>query len=351
MGYSSGKALYPPVTPARILKITLLLFSALLIVSTISLSTGVAHVSLFSVLKGFLASSGNLSPGITSTEEAILFSLRLPRILLAILVGAALSVAGVVFQALLRNPLADPYIMGVSSGAALGAMAGILLSSITRWFGIPVLAFAGGLLSVVIVFGIAGYRRRLETNTLLLTGVMVNAFFSAVILFVVSISDQFQLQRALFWMMGDLSGAQAQTISVNAGLLLTGVAFIYSQGRNLNLLVTGEETAAQLGVSVEKTKLALLIAASLITAGAVSASGPIGFVGLIIPHVLRVFYGPDHRILIPAAFLLGSVFLVVADTVARCLIAPAELPVGVITALCGAPYFLYLLRKRLKEEQ
>ncbi|MCX7817221.1 MAG: iron ABC transporter permease [Syntrophales bacterium] len=351
MGYPSDKALHPPVTLPRILKISLVLFLVLVIVSIFSLSTGVARISLLSVLRGLMALPGETIQGITPPEEVIVLSIRLPRVLLATLVGAALSVAGVVFQALLRNPLADPYIMGVSAGAALGAMTGILLSSVTRWFSIPVLAFAGGLFSVGIVFGIAGYKKRLETNTLLLTGVMVNAFFSAVILFVLSISDQFQLQRAIFWMMGDLSGAQAKTIIINFVLLLIGVSFIYSQGRNLNLLVTGEETAAQLGVSVEKTKIALLIAASLITAGAVSASGPIGFVGLIIPHILRVICGPDHRILVPAAFLLGSTFLVAADTLARCLIAPTELPVGVITALCGAPYFLCLLRRRLMKEE
>ncbi|MCK9196148.1 MAG: iron ABC transporter permease, partial [Syntrophales bacterium] len=253
----------------------------------------------------------------------------------------------VVFQALLRNPLADPYILGISAGSAVGAVTGILLGAEVIILGIPGMAFLGAILAVLVVFGIAGTGRRLETNTLLLTGVMVNAFFSAVILFVFSISDQLQLQRAIYWTMGDLSLADDQAILYTGAFLFTGTTFIYRYARSLNILATGEETALQLGISVRKTKFILLTAASLVTAAAVAASGTIGFVGLIIPHILRLIVGPDHRILLPAAFLFGGTFLVFAYTMARCLVSPAELPVGVITALCGAPYFLALLRRRL----
>jgi len=254
----------------------------------------------------------------------------------------------VVFQALLRNPLADPYILGISAGSAVGAVMGILLGVGAWSLGIPGLAFLGALAAILIVFGIAGREKRRETNTLLLTGVMVNAFFNAFILFVFTISDHVQLQRALNWIMGDLSLADEQALFYTSVFLVLGSVFIYAFARPLNLLVTGEETAQQLGVAVEKTRIALLAAAALITAAAVSASGTIGFVGLIIPHILRLLVGPDHRLLIPTAFFTGGAFLVVADTLARCLVAPAELPVGVITALCGAPYFLLLLRRRLR---
>jgi iron complex transport system permease protein len=255
--------------------------------------------------------------------------------------------SGVVFQALLRNPLADPYILGISAGSAVGAVTGILLGAEVVILGIPGMAFLGAILAVLVVFGIAGTGRPLETNTLLLTGVMVNAFFSAIILFVFSISDQMQLQRAIYWTMGNLSLADDQSITYTGVLLFIGMAFIYRYARSLNILATGAETALQLGVSVRKTKILLLTAASLVTAAAVAASGTIGFVGLIIPHILRLTVGPDHRLLLPAALLCGGTFLVFADTMARCLVSPAELPVGVITALCGAPYFLALLRRRL----
>lgn len=348
MGAFSFPTSYLAVTPARVVKISLLLCLLLVAVAVASLFTGTADISARATLREFFPWASFLSGGLTEAETSIIMSVRLPRIILAAIVGASLSVAGVVFQALLRNPLADPYILGISAGSAVGAVMGIFLGVGAWSLGIPGLAFLGALAAILIVFGIAGREKRRETNTLLLTGVMVNAFFNAFILFVFTISDHVQLQRALNWIMGDLSLADEQALLYTSVFLVLGAVFIYAFARPLNLLVTGEETAQQLGVAVEKTRIALLAAAALITAAAVSASGTIGFVGLIIPHILRLLVGPDHRLLIPTAFFTGGAFLVVADTLARCLVAPAELPVGVITALCGAPYFLLLLRRRLR---
>jgi len=348
LGAFSFPTSYLAVTPARVVKISLLLCLLLVAVALASLFTGTADISIRATLREFFPWASFLSNGLTETETSIIMSIRLPRIILAAIVGASLSVAGVVFQALLRNPLADPYILGISAGSAVGAVMGILLGAGAWSLGIPGLAFLGALAAILIVFGIAGREKRRGTNTLLLTGVMVNAFFNAFILFVFTISDHVQLQRALNWIMGDLSLADERALLYTSVFLVLGAIFIYAFARPLNLLVTGEETAQQLGVAVDKTKIALLTAAALITAAAVSASGTIGFVGLIIPHILRLLVGPDHRLLIPTAFFTGGAFLVGADTLARCLVAPAELPVGVITALCGAPYFLLLLRRRLR---
>jgi iron complex transport system permease protein len=335
-----------PVTLGRVFNICLLLGLFFFTVAIVSLFVGTADITFLSVIHDLLPAGVDGHKALTAAERSILFSIRLPRVILAGLAGAALSVAGVVFQALLRNPLADPYILGISAGSAVGAVTGILLGTGTIILGIPGMAFLGAILAVLAVFGIAGTGRQLETSRLLLTGVMVNAFFSAVILFIFSISDHLQLQRAIYWTMGDLSLADNQAIMYTGVVLFLGTAFIYKYARSLNILATGEETALQLGIPVGKTKLLLLTAASLVTAAAVAASGTIGFVGLIIPHILRLTIGPDHRLLLPAALLCGGTFLVFADTMARCLLSPAELPVGVITALCGAPYFLALLRRR-----
>jgi len=348
-----GAFLFQPsslnVTPFRVVKLSLLLCLLLLAVAFVSLFTGTADISVRATLREFFPWASFLSGTLTEAEASIIMSVRLPRILLAAMVGASLSVAGVVFQALLRNPLADPYILGISAGSAVGAVLGILFGTAGTWgLGMPGMAFLGALTAILIVFGIAGRTKHKENNTLLLTGVMVNAFFNAFILFVFTISDHAQLQRALNWIMGDLSLADEQALFYTSVFLLLGTVFIYTYARSLNLLVTGEETAQQLGVSVGKTKIALLTAAALVTAAAVAASGTIGFVGLIIPHIIRLLVGPDHRILLPAAFFLGGTFLIGADTLARSLVAPAELPVGVITALCGAPYFLLLLRRSLR---
>lgn len=276
-----------------------------------------------------------------------MFSVRLPRIFFAGIVGASLSIGGVVFQAMLRNPLADPYVLGISGGSALGAIAGIIIGASSFYLGIPLLAFCGALVTVLLVFVVAGKTRGpLLDNSLLLSGVVVNAFFSAAILFFLSIADSMELHSITFWLMGDLSRASFHEILLAAICLFSGFMIIYFQARKLNLIVQGEETALQLGVNIERTKQLLLIVTSLITAVAVSMAGIIGFVGIMVPHMMRLVFGSDHRLLLPAAALFGAGFLVIADTVARLVLAPAELPVGVITALCGAPYFIFLLKRK-----
>jgi len=322
------------------------MFLLFLAICLISLSVGSVHINLINVLKSlFDAFTGTAS--LSSQEELILFSVRLPRIIFAGIVGASLSLGGVVFQAMLRNPLADPYVLGISGGSALGAIAGIIIGASSFYLGIPLLAFCGALVTVFLVFIVAGGTRGpLLDNSLLLSGVVVNAFFSATILFFLSIVNSLELHSITFWLMGDLSRASIKEISLSAICLFTGFLIIYAQSRKLNLIVQGEETALHLGVNIERTKQLLLIVTSLITAVAVSMAGIIGFIGIMVPHMMRLVFGSDHRLLLPTAALFGASFLVIADTLARLVLAPAELPVGVITALCGAPYFIFLLKRK-----
>jgi iron complex transport system permease protein len=319
-----------------------------LVVCIVSLSLGSVHIGFIEVLKSLIGSSTGES-SLSSQEELIIFSVRLPRIIFAGVVGASLSLGGVIFQAILRNPLADPYILGISGGSALGAIIGIVIGAGSFYLGIPLLAFVGALATVFLVFVVAGsVRGPLSDNSLLLSGVVVNAFFSAAILFFLSIVNSMELHSITFWLMGDLSGASAKEICVAAVCLLAGFVLLYAHARKLNLIVQGEDTAQQLGVNVERTKQALLIITSLLTAVAVSLAGIIGFVGIMVPHLMRLVFGSDHRLLLPVSVLFGASFLIVADTIARVVLAPAELPVGVITALCGAPYFIFLLKRKAR---
>jgi len=334
------------VTLSRVIKINLVLLVVFSVIVVISILVGPARISFVQGLQGLFFGWQDGSTILTSSEKTIIFSIRLPRVLFAGLVGAALSGAGVIFQALLRNPLADPYILGISGGSAVGAIIGILIGIGAVPFAIPGLAFLGAATTVILVFFIGRSNRELHSTTLLLAGVIVNAFFSAIIMFMLSISTNTELHSITFWLMGDLTLSSWFKILFVAILLFMGFAIIYTYARSLNLIVTGEETALQLGVDVERTKIVLFMAGSLLTAVAVSFSGIIGFVGLIIPHMMRMIFGPDHRLLLPASFLFGASFLVVADTIARTIIPHTELPVGVITAMCGAPYFIYLLRRR-----
>ncbi|MDO9515189.1 MAG: iron ABC transporter permease [Syntrophales bacterium] len=334
------------VTPSRIMGISALLAVVFLVVGVVSVLTGTAGIGAARVLRGIVSGWREGYLALDPSEKTILFSIRLPRIIFAGIVGAALSTAGVVFQALLRNPLADPYILGISGGSAVGAIIGILLGASAVPFGIPALAFLGAVLTVALVFVVGSREGGLDSNTLLLAGVIVNAFFSAVIMFFISTSSSADLHTITFWLMGDMSLADGDKVMLMGLLLAAGAGVVYCYARPLNLIVTGEETAMQLGVDVKRTKIVLFFAASLITAVAVSFSGMIGFVGLVIPHMMRMALGTDHRLLLPASFLFGASFMVLADTIARVVFAGMELPVGVVTALCGAPYFVYLLRTR-----
>lgn len=282
-----------------------------------------------------------------SPAEDIVWRVRLPRVALAACVGGALAVAGVLFQALLRNPLADPYILGVSGGAALGGIAVLALGGVVGLGAavMPFASFGGALVAVAILFAVAGPTGRLAPTTLLLTGVVLNAVASAGIVFLASLAGFAEGAQIFVWLIGNLSGARGGLAGWVALFLALGLAVAWPLARRLDLLALGEDAAAQLGVDVERTKRLLLVATSLMVGAAVAVSGLIGFVGLIVPHALRLLLGPDHRLLVPSAALGGAAFLVVCDTVARTLPGGRELPVGAITSLAGGPLFLWLLRR------
>ncbi len=327
------------LTPTRVVVTTILMGLTLLIAIGVSLLVGTAEVT-FKDLWGLLSGVAT-----DPTSNLILLQIRLPRILLAALVGFTLSLGGLVFQALLRNPLADPFILGVSSGSALGAITGIVLG-LGFDLGIPLMSFGGALLTVILVLLLGTRTMGLESSTILLTGVIVNAFFTAVIMFFVSVSSDARLHTMLFWLYGDLSQSRFTQSMVLAPVILTAAVILYGFARDLNIITSGEEVALQLGVDVDRTKKVCLILVSLITGLVVSFSGLIGFVGLIVPHLGRMAFGSDHRLLIPVSCMGGAIFLVASDALARTLISPSELPVGVITAFVGAPFFITLLRKK-----
>ena len=333
------------VTPGKVIRSSVFLLAVVLAVGLMSLFFGSSPIDVFDFFKWLISGKTQAGAGLTKEDQTILFSIRLPRIVFAVIVGGALAAAGVVFQGLLRNPLADPYILGISSGAAVGALCALLLG-VGFSLGVSGSAFLGALFTIFLVYSIAKTKAELHSTTLLLAGVIVNAFFAAVIMFLIATASDKSLHNAMFWLMGDLSLAGWQEILLAGLFLIAGFIIIFIYARPLNLMAISEETAKHLGVSVEQTKIILLLAASLITGIAVSVSGIIGFVGLIVPHMMRMLLGSDHRLLLPASVLFGSAFLLVADTFARTVIAPAELPVGVITSLCGAPYFIYLLRRK-----
>jgi iron complex transport system permease protein len=278
----------------------------------------------------------------------IVFDLRLPRILLGILVGAALSVAGASYQALLRNPLADPYVLGVSSGAAVGSILALIFAP--RFdFATPLGAFFGAGATIAGVYFLGRREGQLDTTTLLLGGVICMSFFSAIIMFLMTTLAGRDLRGVTFWLMGDLSTPVSPTMQwIFAVGLLAGIGAIYSTSADLNLLIMGEREATHLGVEVTRVKLVVYVCASLLTALAVSASGAIGYVGLLVPHVVRLIFGSDYRLLIPASALCGAIAIVLADTLARTIVPPTELPVGAMTAIAGAPVFIYLLRRGLR---
>ncbi|MBA7509875.1 Hemin transport system permease protein HmuU [subsurface metagenome] len=327
--------------------ITIVLLTILLIVTIIFCSfQGSADIKLKDLLEIF---SNSPSQTWWNTKAIILLKVRLPRILLACMVGGALAVSGVVLQALLRNPLADPYILGVSSGSALGAIIAILLGlniTIGALPLIPLFGFVGGLLTILFVYHISKIHRKISIQTMLLVGVVTGAILAAIIMFITSMAGPHKVQGIIFWLMGSLSSQEYPMVVIVSLYVIVGILILLYYARSLNLLVLGEESATQLGLEVERTKKIAFIGASLITGAAVSVSGLIGFVGILIPHLMRMIIGSDHRLLLPAAGLFGSIYLILADTLARTLMAPTEIPVGVITAICGGPFFIYLLRKK-----
>jgi iron complex transport system permease protein len=329
-----------PVTFSRVIWVSIMLGLCLLMVAVASLFIGTAHISLSKVIG---LATGTLSP--EDPAKLILLKIRLPRVVLAGMVGFGLSLGGVVFQALLRNPLADPFILGISSGAAFGAILGIFLG-FTFTLGIPSLAFAGALLTVYLVLAIGSRRMGMESSSILLTGVIINAFFTAIIMFFISTTGDSRLHAMLYWLYGDLSQSRLGPLVFLVPVVVVASVVLFAYARDLNLLTAGEEDAFQMGVNVEKAKKICLLTVSLMIGLTVSLSGLIGFVGLILPHLARMAFGSDHRLLLPVASLGGAIFLIAADTLARTVISPSELPVGVITAFLGAPFFIFLLKTR-----
>lgn len=324
---------------------------------------GLVGLALFALAAGLVALSVGSSGASTeawirvlrgdgdAALRSILLDVRLPRVALAMIVGAALAGAGSAYQAVLRNPLADPFILGVSGGAAMGAVAFTALAGHEALYapaGRPVAALAGAILTLVVLFGLARSRGRTEATALLLTGVVLNAFDSAVILFLVTAGDPSRFQGVLFFLMGALSSPTPATLAVCATLAGIGLTWLILHAHTLNLLSLGDEEAAALGVPVERASWTIVVSASLATAAAVSFAGIVGFVGLIVPHAVRRVVGPDHRVLVPASILAGAGFLALADGIARIAVAPGEMPVGVITAMVGGPFFLLMLLRKVR---
>jgi iron complex transport system permease protein len=318
----------------------LLLAAVLLVALLLAVRLGAVALTTMEVVA---AARGMGDPGTVSIVQG----LRFPRAVQAALVGAALAASGATFQALVRNPLAEPYILGVSGGAAVGAVLALALGLHGSAWAVPLAAFAGAVFAIVLVFRIAlSVGRILDTRVLLLAGVVVASFFNACVLLTLTFADMETFRSAIFWMMGSFSGATWGETTVLAAYLAPALLLLFALARPLNLMAIGEDTAAHLGTSVEKIKLLAYGTASFLAAAAVAVSGVIGFVGLVVPHVVRLLWGSDHRFLIPASALLGATFLSVADTVSRVALAPNELPVGVVTAFIGVPFFIWLLRRR-----
>ncbi len=325
-----------------ILAIILLLF----VVGILSLSFGSINLSPIRVLKILF-----FDQEVRQSLNVIIKQIRLPRVLLSFLVGAGLSIAGVVFQGVIRNPMVDPYIVGISAGAGTGVTIAIVLNlqiSFLFFSTIPLMAFFGSLITVYIVYNLAKTKDKVPVVTFLLAGVAVGFVLNAIMSFFMVIGTR-DLSKIVYWLLGSLSTASWHDIKLMLPYFIVGNFIIIFFLKDLNLILLGERDAQHLGVDVEKSKRFLIIGASLVTASVVSVSGSIGFIGLIVPHIARMLVGPDHKKLFPTAAILGGIFLIISDDLARILLAPMEIPVGIITALTGGPYFIYLLRKTKKE--
>ncbi len=333
------------LNPKKLLFRILTGFGILVIVMIVCTIIGTHSISFSRILKGAYID------GAPNPDYEIYFQIRLPRVILAAIVGAALATSGVALQGLLRNPLADPYILGISSGAGLGAIIAVIWGfSWTIWGRSPiaVFAFVGAFITITIVWFFGRLTGKYHITGLLLGGVIINAFLSSVIMFLTSIAQSQQVHTTIFWLMGNITEEDSFVIWTGAGLILAGVTGLFFLAARLNILCFGQEDARSVGINVKYTQAAVFAIAALITAVAVSLSGLIGFVGLVIPHGVRLLFGPDHRQLIPLSAIAGACFLLAADTIARIVVAPAQLPVGVVTAIVGGPIFLLMLIKYCK---
>jgi len=319
-----------------------LLGTFLILISVIAISAGSSGVHFGEAL--MILAGKSRSDSATAT---IIWQIRLPRVILAASVGGTLALGGLVFQALLRNPLAEPYILGISGGSAIGAILAMLIG-LSHFPGVALFSFGGSLMVLAFVTILAGTalgNTMLSRDSLLLGGVMMNAFCAAVIMFLISLTRSFQVQHILYWLMGDLSSPQSGQLAILI-LVFPCFAVIFILARPMNLLLLGRETAAAMGINVRSTVLLLLVITSLMVSITVSLSGLVGFVGLVIPHIFRLILGPDHRLLVPACILGGASYLIICDLLARILPSAGEMPVGIITALIGAPLFIILLLRK-----
>lgn len=332
------------VTRRRVLVVSFLLAAVLIFVVLVALVLGSEPIAPGVILQRLVGRMFDQAAGSDSVVDMILFRIRLPRVALGILAGASLSVAGAVLQALLRNPLAEPYVLGISSGAALGAILSLIWLEVFPWAR-PLSAFAGAMATTLVVYGLSRGKAGMTTERLILAGVIVATFLWAVIALLLATWPDPRLRGLMFWLMGSVSGGGEGLLGLLAPALTLTLVGAYACARWLNLLLVGEEDARLLGVNVERVKTIAYVLASLLAGVTVSVTGAIGFVGLIVPHLVRLRWGSDNRLVIPAAALMGAIVIVAADTLARTVIAPRELPVGAVTALIGAPLFVYLLRK------
>jgi iron complex transport system permease protein len=336
-------------------KVTLtLLIAALVVTIIVALNIGFAPIS-FSEILNIIAKqipfiNGSIDPSsFTATHQAIILQIRFPRVLAGALIGAGLAASGVLYQGVFKNPMADPFVLGVSSGAVLGAGLAIVFASGLSLIGFPIVqtcAFVGGLITIFIVFNISKVGSRVSDMTLLLSGIAITIFLSAIFQILQVTTQNAKLSALVLWLIGGISNVTWSDILSIFPFILIGIILSYFYTRDLNMIALGEDTAQHLGVNTARTKKILLALGSVMASAAVSISGLIGFVGLMIPHMTRLIIGPDHRILLPASVIVGAIFLVICDAIARVITGASELPVGVITALAGGPFFIYLLRRR-----
>lgn len=340
MNPSLAAAVSGYLTRQRAAIVLIALGVALIVCAVGALAIGSEHVAFSQIFTALMGKLTGAESTLSREQEVIIFSLRLPRIALAIGVGAALAMAGAAFQALLRNPLADPYVLGVSGGAALGSILAILLAAEVA-FAQPLFGFAGALAATLIVYALG--RRDDDPARLALAGVVLSTFLSSMIVLLTALASNVKLRQITMWLLGDLSsGSTEGTIFVVIGVLI-GVTVLMTQSRALNLMMIGERDAFALGVETSRVRWVVHLTASLITGVSVAAGGAIGYVGLVVPHLVRLAVGADNRLVIPASAMTGSLLVLLADTAARTILSPRELPTGAITALIGAPVFIYLL--------
>ena len=336
-----------PLTPRRVLVNCGALLVLLFIAVVISLRMGAFPITIPEIVRTLFDRVSGRTAQIPSDFRLVIFGLRLPRIALGIIVGAALSTAGAGFQALLRNPLADPYVLGVSSGAALGAILSLIFAPQVTG-AIQLASFVGAGVTIGIVFFLGRRGGQLDAATLLLAGIITTSFLSAVIMFLMTTLSGRDLRGIAFWIIGDLETQTSIGLKWLFLVLIIGAGCIYTTTSDLNLILTGEQEARHLGVNVRRVKLVVYVASSILTGLAVSVSGAIGYVGLLVPHVMRMLFGTDYRLLVPASAIGGAILLVAADTLARTVLGATEIPVGAMTALAGAPVFIYLMRRRVR---